>query len=228
MGVVVLLVGAGLLGGVQDADARASRVTQVPNGVTFSCGLCHITPGGGPRNAFGQQVEDTQSEPGAAGVADWSAIYNLDADGDGFTNGEELGDPDGIWAVGDPDPELLSDPSDEQSVPENGGDVNNGGNNAGNNDEPVNNDTNNGGNNAGNNDTNNGGNNAGNNAGNNDTNNGGNNGEANNGDGGDTTTDDGGSDDDGGCSVTPGNTGGGTLGGLLVLMGLALWRRRRG
>jgi MYXO-CTERM domain-containing protein len=104
-----------------------------------------------------------------------------------------------------------------------GGDENNGGNNAGNND------TNNGGNNAGNNDTNNGGNNAGNNAGNNDTNNGGNNdtnnGEANNGDGGDTTTDDGGSDD--GCAVTPGNTGGGTVGGLLMLLGLALWRRRR-
>ena len=32
----------------------------------------------------------------------WQAIYDRDADGDGYTNGEELGDPNGNWMLGDP------------------------------------------------------------------------------------------------------------------------------
>ena len=39
---------------------------------------------------------------GAAFAADpsWAALCPLDSDGDGFTNGEELGDPDCVWVAG--------------------------------------------------------------------------------------------------------------------------------
>ena len=60
--------------------------------------------GGDARNPFGLTVE-----------ADF-----LDAGDDGFTNGEELGDPDGTWVVGDPDPEVdaIYHPGDAEDHPE--------------------------------------------------------------------------------------------------------------
>jgi hypothetical protein len=42
-------------------------------------------------------------------------LANQDSDGDGFTNGEELQDPSGAWAIGKPDPgdvSFVSNPSD--------------------------------------------------------------------------------------------------------------------
>jgi MYXO-CTERM domain-containing protein len=39
----------------------------------------------------------------------------LDSDRDGYTNGEELGDPEGLWKIGDPDPVgVFYDPGDDQ------------------------------------------------------------------------------------------------------------------
>jgi hypothetical protein len=97
-----------------DGFARNKRVDQIPNGSTYSCGTCHVSSlGGGPRNAFGQQVEANLTQPGSAGDVQWGQIYNLDADGDGYTNGEELGDPNGNWSIGDPDPAgMTSRPAD--------------------------------------------------------------------------------------------------------------------
>ena len=49
-----------------------------------------------------------------------SELANMDADGDGFTNGEELGDPDGTWLEGDPspgDPADLGNPANPDIVP---------------------------------------------------------------------------------------------------------------
>lgn len=95
-----------LLGLVPDvASARSFRVAQVPNGSKFGCALCHINPLGGPRNGFGVQVE--ASLVGAVKTTaqvDWAAIYDLDGDSDGYSNGRELGDPDGTWVIGTASP----------------------------------------------------------------------------------------------------------------------------
>ena len=93
-----------------EASARASRVSQIPNGSQGSCITCHVSSSGGPRNAFGVQVESGfLTVAGAAGSVVWgNALATLDADGDGYTNGQELGDPTGAWRAGDPNPTLLT------------------------------------------------------------------------------------------------------------------------
>jgi hypothetical protein len=233
----MLLTSAGLLLASQDANAFAGRVDDVPNGSAFACSLCHISPGGaGPRTAFGEQVKETAVGPNA----DWGAIFNLDADEDGFTNGEELGDPTGTWVSGDPDPELLSDPNDPESTPEvpenNGNNVNNVNNvnNADNNVNNADNNVNNTGNNANNVSTNNSAvENNGNNVSTNNSaveNNGNNAGAGNNSGGENNGSEDGGDDsasEDDGCAVAAGRDAGVALPGALLLGLLALARRRR-
>jgi hypothetical protein len=110
---------AGLV--VSEAEARPARSGQVPNGTTLGCATCHVSAGGGgPRNSFGTQVEgDFLSQAGFAGVVQWGPeLAALDADGDGATNGEELGDPDGSWVQGDANPagEVFR-PWDAESTP---------------------------------------------------------------------------------------------------------------
>ena len=80
------------------AEARPQRPGQIPNGNTFGCANCHVNPGGGgPRNAFGQTVENGfLNGTGASASVNWNAsLAGTDSDGDGVTNGTELGDPDG-------------------------------------------------------------------------------------------------------------------------------------
>jgi hypothetical protein len=88
-----------------DAFARSFRVDQTP-GANYSCELCHIEANG--LNEFGfdsfQFVEN--------GNVIWSSLAAVDSDGDGYTNGEELGDPDGTWTMGDPIPSGQTDPND--------------------------------------------------------------------------------------------------------------------
>lgn len=81
---------------VDDASARRAYLSGVPNAdMVGSCGTCHVAPQGqGPRNAFGLDVEANLNNG-----PDWSALYDIDSDGDGFTNGEELCDADGSWAM---------------------------------------------------------------------------------------------------------------------------------
>lgn len=75
------------------AAAQPPFVNLVPN--ASDCTTCHTSP---PQfNAFGMDVAANLS----GGEPDWSAVWNLDSDGDGQTNGEELGDPCGVWTVGD-------------------------------------------------------------------------------------------------------------------------------
>ncbi len=83
-------------GSVSDIQARSSYVNRIPNGSKNRCANCHIrSSGGGPRNAFGLDVATALRQ----GPNFWSSILaSLDSDGDGFTNGEELGDADGDGA----------------------------------------------------------------------------------------------------------------------------------
>lgn len=103
------------------------RVSQIPNGSKFSCANCHVSPaGGGARNAFGQRVE--QGFLDNQGNVKWSAaLASLDSDGDGFTNGQELQDPNGVWKIGQANPgtsSAVANPGDKNSKPT-GTDINN-------------------------------------------------------------------------------------------------------
>ncbi|MEM6558192.1 MAG: hypothetical protein AAF605_00270 [Myxococcota bacterium] len=109
------------------ASARPQRVDQIPNVIRLNsiagCVTCHTSPlGGGPRNDFGADVEATlvieSGSPISTGTVDWSAIFNLDSDQDGYTNGAELGDPSGTWMVNDPEPDFdFTAPGDPTDTP---------------------------------------------------------------------------------------------------------------
>lgn len=84
--------------------SREFRVSKIPNGTNFQCANCHINPaGGGSRNNFGQAVEAKVSPNGQENFWD-ASLAALDSDGDGKTNGQELGDPNGTWRPGQPNP----------------------------------------------------------------------------------------------------------------------------
>ena len=100
--------------------SREFRVSKIPNGSKFQCANCHInSAGGGARNGFGQAVESRVSPNGQENF--WSPSFaSLDSDGDGFTNGQELGDPSGTWTTGQPGPGIfsaVSNPGDFDSRP---------------------------------------------------------------------------------------------------------------
>ena len=99
----------------------------IPNcaAVNTGCGVCHSgpapadEPGDQPRNPYGQAVE-TLVTPGGAESCWGEALAALDSDGDGFTNGQEPGDPNGTWSLGDSDPgdpSAVSHPGDATSAP---------------------------------------------------------------------------------------------------------------
>ncbi|CAK4127223.1 unnamed protein product [Aphanomyces euteiches] len=75
-------------------SSRPEYSARIPNGdnVPGYYSLGHRDDSGGPRNAFGNAY-------GSAGK--WTvALCQQDSDGDGQTNGQELGDPCCIWTKG--------------------------------------------------------------------------------------------------------------------------------
>jgi len=80
------------------AFALAGYVAQIPNApAPGQCNTCHTSGGGTPRNLFGQDVEANLT----GSTVSWAAICGLDSDGDGETNGAELGDPCCVWTRSD-------------------------------------------------------------------------------------------------------------------------------
>lgn len=88
----VLLIGlAGFVRG------RKSYLDRLPNGAVFKedASIGHAsTGGGGTRTGFGEHFK-------AANRAWTISLCNMDSDGDGRTNGQELGDPCCVWRQGD-------------------------------------------------------------------------------------------------------------------------------
>lgn len=115
-----------VIGLVSAVSARPRFVAQIPNGFTVGCGACHVDSGGGGRlNGFGHQIQkgfliETASGHGVV----WSRdLASRDADGDGFSNGQELQDRSGAWRQGNQfpgSPSLVSNPGDNRSVPPGG------------------------------------------------------------------------------------------------------------
>ena len=110
---IILFVAINLLS-ITQANARSWRVEQIPNGNKFNCLNCHYAPYGGPRNSFGVEVESVVSR--GSNDSFWNSVLaGKDSDGDGSSNGEELGDPDGD---GKPtDGANITNPSDPESTP---------------------------------------------------------------------------------------------------------------
>ncbi len=108
VGVVGAVVALGALWSAE-VSAFGSFPSQIPNGTTYQCSTCHLNPnGGGARNPFGMAFR--------ANNYLWDAtLCNADSDGDGASNGVELGDAncDGAADV----PRALSRPGDIASRP---------------------------------------------------------------------------------------------------------------
>ncbi len=87
------------------------------------CNTCHTSGGGSPRNPFGLAVE-ARVTPGGSQEFWGPELAALDSDGDGFTNGRELQDPNGAWRPGQAAPAtalLVSKPGDASSFPQENG-----------------------------------------------------------------------------------------------------------
>ena len=117
--VILLFLGIFLF---QNAESRPFRIEQIPNGTKNQCLNCHFSQLGGNLNVFGQEVYSNHlTAQNSNGNVIWSeALAALDSDGDGFTNGQELLDPNGTWRIGQPNPgnqNDLGNPGNASVVP---------------------------------------------------------------------------------------------------------------
>lgn len=114
------------------ARANSEFSALIPNGSVYGCTTCHSSfTGGEGWNDFGLDLleagganpdanPDDQND-GYSGSPTWSDVCGFDSDGDGYDNGEELGDPDCAWTAGDDNPPgEITNPGDGDDFP--GGD----------------------------------------------------------------------------------------------------------
>ncbi|MBK9266327.1 MAG: hypothetical protein IPM54_41890 [Polyangiaceae bacterium] len=102
------------------AEARPFRVDDIPNGSKFTCLNCHGDLKASYNTDFGSDARNFLIPVGAVSTqhVDWTPLCALDSDRDGWTNGQELGDPDCVWKPGDPDPKgFLTNPGVYESAP---------------------------------------------------------------------------------------------------------------
>ena len=115
--ILAALIGASYLFSIHTASALPASPGKVPNGSVFSCNSCHL-PDPAPKSANTQMKLDFLNN---VPTKTWTLeLANKDSDGDGFSNGEELQDPNGTWAIGQTDPccfYYVSNPSDPNSIP---------------------------------------------------------------------------------------------------------------
>jgi hypothetical protein len=93
-----LLLAAGALLVPSLAAASPSFMNFIPNGTAIGCAGCHTNQPA--TNRFGDDVRARL----VGGNPSWPMLWMLDSDGDGQTNGQELGDPCGVWRSGQPAP----------------------------------------------------------------------------------------------------------------------------
>ncbi|MEE2786263.1 MAG: hypothetical protein VX589_02925 [Myxococcota bacterium] len=98
-----------------NAHARGNFPSILPGGFANACSTCH--PGGRTNrlnlNSFGRTIQD--SFGGSRARFTWTDVCDIDSDGDGASNGLELGDPD---CDGQRDPSLeITQPGDVTSTP---------------------------------------------------------------------------------------------------------------
>ncbi len=91
---LTVLIGTLCFSSIQ-TEARIFRIGMYPNGSANQCAACHVNPsGGGTRTPFGEDVYAIVK--GSSQTPFWSpTLAKKDSDGDGFTNGQEVGDPQG-------------------------------------------------------------------------------------------------------------------------------------
>jgi hypothetical protein len=112
--VVVVTVAVAL---ASPAAAISSYQSHIPNGTKNGCRTCHVSAfGANPWNDFGKDVlrqDPDVTEADLAGATGQNRNYNqtpswdvalcqLDSDGDGQSNGQELGDPNCEWIFATP------------------------------------------------------------------------------------------------------------------------------
>jgi hypothetical protein len=113
-----VLIGTAYLFSINTASALPPAPGRIPNGAVYSCGTCHQSghSSGVPMTpAHGDAMRNDYFSANKT----WTVtLANQDSDGDGFTNGEELQDPSGAWAIGQADPgdvSFVSNPSDSNT-----------------------------------------------------------------------------------------------------------------
>lgn len=102
------------------AAARPFRVSDIPNGDKNTCLNCHGDTKGSTRTDFGSDAQTYLEGPSPVQQqhVTWAPLCPLDSDGDGWTNGKELGDPDCTWKAGDPSPNAyVFNPGEPSSHP---------------------------------------------------------------------------------------------------------------
>lgn len=110
-----MLLGALVVLAPTHASAFPNSDRDVPCDPTGErCVLCHVNADGGAGcgtppclDPFGAALMDST----------WAEIAGLDSDGDGVTNGEELGDPEGAVTGGMGECHCATDPGDPASAP---------------------------------------------------------------------------------------------------------------